>query len=140
MRIAERILSELAPRKPNSLLAEGVAAQALARDYLAAHPECRLVATATPADAAIACVNPDMEKLACYALIGQLKQMAPVVLIAADNTAPMDFGDYLALGMQRLVEADEEMRALYVFDLHTYKPAPDWLNAKYWANPELWKP
>jgi hypothetical protein len=24
------------------------------------------------------------------------------------------------------------------FDIHTYKEVPDWLNAKYWANPQNW--
>jgi hypothetical protein len=41
--------------------------------------------------------------------------------------------------MQRLAEADDGY-LLYLFDLHTYKPAPDWLNSKYWAHPERWKP
>jgi len=27
---------------------------------------------------------------------------------------------------------------VFEFDIRTYKPAPDWLNAKNWANPEQW--
>ncbi|MDD3447840.1 MAG: DUF6231 family protein [Gammaproteobacteria bacterium] len=27
---------------------------------------------------------------------------------------------------------------LYGFDIATYKVTPDWLNSRYWANPELW--
>lgn len=27
---------------------------------------------------------------------------------------------------------------LYRFDLYDYKKVPDWLNARHWANPELW--
>lgn len=28
--------------------------------------------------------------------------------------------------------------ALYQFDIAKYKPTPDWLNPKNWANPQLW--
>ncbi|MGD8939893.1 MAG: DUF6231 family protein [Gammaproteobacteria bacterium] len=27
---------------------------------------------------------------------------------------------------------------VYAFDIASYKTTPDWLNNKYWANPELW--
>jgi len=27
---------------------------------------------------------------------------------------------------------------VYLFDIETYKRTPDWLNARHWANPELW--
>ncbi|TKA91199.1 hypothetical protein FAZ79_01265 [Guyparkeria sp. SB14A] len=27
---------------------------------------------------------------------------------------------------------------VYLFDIKTYKHTPDWLNARNWANPELW--
>ncbi|WP_290652932.1 DUF6231 family protein [Aquisalimonas sp.] len=30
------------------------------------------------------------------------------------------------------------MGTLYGFDVGTYKTTPDWLNPRYWANPELW--
>ncbi|OYY75970.1 MAG: hypothetical protein B7Y33_06085 [Hydrogenophilales bacterium 16-62-9] len=29
---------------------------------------------------------------------------------------------------------------IHDYDLATYKPVPDWLNARYWAHPERWKP
>ncbi|MGD8710180.1 MAG: DUF6231 family protein, partial [Ectothiorhodospiraceae bacterium] len=35
-------------------------------------------------------------------------------------------------------EADGAPAKLYQFDIATYKTTPDWLNARNWANPELW--
>lgn len=42
----------------------------------------------------------------------------------------------LALGFVRC--AITERHHYYLFDLKTYKPAPDWLNPKFWANPQNW--
>jgi len=40
----------------------------------------------------------------------------------------------VSLGFTRY-RADEP---IYLFDIETYKRTPDWLNARHWANPELW--
>ncbi|WP_322520450.1 DUF6231 family protein [Guyparkeria halophila] len=40
----------------------------------------------------------------------------------------------VSLGFTRQM-ADEP---IYLFDIETYKRTPDWLNARHWANPELW--
>lgn len=48
--------------------------------------------------------------------------------------------DFLALAMRRraiTAEADGE-HVFYSYDLKTYKPVPDWLNARFWANPHMW--
>lgn len=48
--------------------------------------------------------------------------------------------DFLALAMHRravMTDADGE-HVFYGYDLKTYKPTPDWLNPKYWANPHMW--
>ena len=29
---------------------------------------------------------------------------------------------------------------IHYYDLDTYKTVPDWLNARFWANPERWEP
>lgn len=138
MRIEDLILAELQQRKPARLLAEGMAAQKLALDYFSAS-ESALVAAHEMADLALAFIEAELERETALALIGQLKQQAPALLVAARENQPLVFNDYLAFGMQRLAEADDG-QLLYLFDLHTYKPAPDWLNSKYWAHPELWKP
>lgn len=47
--------------------------------------------------------------------------------------------DLLALGfsLYRTYAAGQGNLHLYRFELDTYKATPEWLNSKYWANPEL---
>ena len=60
------------------------------------------------------------------------------VLLLAPETGALRT-DLIALGMERLQPGDEGASpALYVFDIGRYKRTPDWLNARHWANPELW--
>lgn len=139
MHIEDLILAELKQRRPTRLLAEGMAARTLAQDYLSIQEGSMLVAASEMADLALAFIEAQHAREQALALIGQLKQQAPALLIAAREKRPLAFNDFLAFGMQRLAEADDG-QLLYLFDLHTYKPAPDWLNSKYWAHPELWKP
>lgn len=40
----------------------------------------------------------------------------------------------VSLGFTRQAAGDP----VYLFDIETYKHTPDWLNARNWANPELW--
>lgn len=139
MPLEDLILAELTQRRPARLLAEGAAARTLARRHVSAHADCALVAATDAADLALGFVEENTGREAAFSLVGRLKQQAPVVLVAALEGSPLAFNDYLAFGMQRLADAGEG-RQLYLFDLYSYKPAPDWLNAKYWAHPELWKP
>jgi len=47
--------------------------------------------------------------------------------------------DMIALGLSLLCELDETgAERLYYYSLYDYKKTPDWLNPRYWANPELW--
>jgi len=52
--------------------------------------------------------------------------------------------DSLALGFSQIDNSaiaeplSEPGLQIFEFDIRSYKPAPDWLNAKNWANPERW--
>jgi hypothetical protein len=48
--------------------------------------------------------------------------------------------DLFALGLERMSRAQENGKSmeLFGFDIRRYKTTPDWLNARYWANPQLW--
>lgn len=48
--------------------------------------------------------------------------------------------DLLALGLRLLQQysVDTDSYHLYYFDLYDYKTTPDWLNSRFWANPERW--
>lgn len=45
-----------------------------------------------------------------------------------------------ALGLQQQArfEQDGELVEAWSFDIRTYKAVPDWLNPRFWANPENW--
>lgn len=47
--------------------------------------------------------------------------------------------DFYGLAMQRHTrfQRDERSLTLFTYDLAQYKAVPDWLNSKYWANPEM---
>src|SRR3989344_3600160 len=46
--------------------------------------------------------------------------------------------DFFALALQasERFQRDEQTLNLFTYDLLEYKQVPDWLNAKFWANPE----
>lgn len=44
----------------------------------------------------------------------------------------------LALTRQARYELDGTAWQAWSYDIRTYKPVPDWLNPKFWANPENW--
>ena len=35
--------------------------------------------------------------------------------------------------------SNNHMAQVFIYDISEYKDSPDWLNNKYWANPELWE-
>jgi len=57
---------------------------------------------------------------------------------------PEDAGaapELLALGFRREGTFTDNAHAwlAFTYQLHNYKSVPDWLNARFWANPERWK-
>ena len=46
--------------------------------------------------------------------------------------------DFYALALQasERFQRDAQVLSLFTYDLRDYKQVPDWLNAKFWANPE----
>lgn len=66
--------------------------------------------------------------------------ISPRIVAIARADCPLKRLDFLALGYEMLALDEGDEIALYQFDLATYKQVPDWLNARYWAHPERWKP
>lgn len=46
----------------------------------------------------------------------------------------LNIDDLRALGLRRLTGSER----LFQFNLDDYKSKPDWLNSRYWANPDRW--
>lgn len=70
------------------------------------------------------------------ALLAALRDVhARRLLVLASEASAIDFK---TLGLELLAGYPETGRQLYGFELKSYKSTPDWLNAQYWANPEMW--
>ncbi|WP_420429296.1 DUF6231 family protein [Algiphilus sp.] len=63
---------------------------------------------------------------------------AQAVLAVADSACPLAPAQWRSLGFLPHWHDEEAGLTLQGFNLYDYKHRPDWLNAKHWANPELW--
>lgn len=139
---------------PRTLLALGPDAGQPLDAYAAAHGECALTAMPT-ADwdgmgsfdlVFVAGVVEHLSKGEATTLLCRLRDrharrlyvVLPMGREWASHASVWEQNDLIALGMERVGVCAEERLHLYRFDIHTYKPAPEWFNSKYWANPELW--
>lgn len=74
-------------------------------------------------------------------LISQTRlYVAPRLLLAESVGCALDTEMFRALGFTLCASEAAENMNIYDYDLDTYKSVPDWLNARYWAHPERWKP
>ncbi len=75
-------------------------------------------------------------------LLGSLRDLRARRLLVAvpAHDARWGLDAMLALGLEAAGHATggDGPLALYTFDIDRYKRTPDWLNARNWANPELW--
>ncbi|MEX0386189.1 DUF6231 family protein [Spiribacter onubensis] len=76
-------------------------------------------------------------------LVGRLRDLhADRVLVIASGEPDGHLGrqELIGLGFQRWGSSRDPdgRRRWYEFDIAHYKVTPDWLNARHWANPELW--
>lgn len=65
---------------------------------------------------------------------------APRILLAVAADCALDEAMFRALGFTLSATDAVENRRIHYYDLDTYKMVPDWLNSRYWANPERWEP
>lgn len=83
----------------------------------------------------------DLDATQARALLARVRDfISPCIVVIARADCPLKRLDFLALGYDRLALDEADRIAIYQFDLATYKQVPDWLNARYWAHPERWKP
>ncbi len=103
---------------------------------------------------------PETRRIDCAVLIGLLENLQKphalhilaslrdihahqlIVVVPVHDSAGIsewEQTDFLGMGMKmhsRDHDAQHDIH-IYTFSIDTYKPAPDWLNSKYWANPHL---
>lgn len=76
-------------------------------------------------------------------LLGSACRASPNLLLVEQTTTHLNedlLSDehFFAFGFRVLEKSanSDRKRALYAYSLSNYKPAPDWLNSRFWANPE----
>ena len=82
-----------------------------------------------------------LDELQAQHLISQTRlYVAPRILLVVQQSCALDAAAFRALGFTLSATDTTENVRIYHYDLATYKTVPDWLNARYWAHPERWKP
>ncbi|MDD9805707.1 MAG: DUF6231 family protein [Gammaproteobacteria bacterium] len=92
----------------------------------------------------VVCAAADMANTPFEHLISRLRDQdcERVYLYRPGEAAARDDNFLRALGL-RLMRAyagedGDTGGRLYYFDIFDYKDAPDWLNSRFWANPQMW--
>ncbi|MBF7141384.1 MULTISPECIES: DUF6231 family protein [Pseudomonas] len=73
-------------------------------------------------------------------LLGGIRNLnASRLAVLADlGASPWAETDFYALALQKTAtfQRDAQTLGLFTYDVREYKQAPDWLNARFWANPQ----
>ena len=136
---------------PRRLLMIGAQAFPALQAFKEAHPETEVFhAMPGPLPAELAAQRFDLAlvvdclehlpKRAGLELLGGIRNLnASRIAVLADLPAcgwqDTDFYS-LALQLTERFGRDEQVLTLFTYDLREYKQVPDWLNARFWANPE----
>ncbi|AOE84183.1 DUF6231 family protein [Pseudomonas sp. TCU-HL1] len=151
-RTPQQALAALLERSaPQSLLLVGNSPLPALEAFAAAHPASQVVQVpAGPLPAEQAARRFDLALLAdCLEhlpkrtgleLLGGIRNLnASRVAVLADlGACGWQDTDFFSLALQasERFHRDQQTLTLFTYDLREYKQVPDWLNAKFWANPE----
>ncbi|MCF7203036.1 DUF6231 family protein [Pseudomonas oligotrophica] len=136
--------------RPTRILHVGHSDQPAITAYAENHPDARVErcsAAPTPAQATqrydLAIVADCLEHLprsSGQQLLGGLRNLNSSRLAVLVDLADADWQltDFYALALQvnQRFRREDQTLTLLSYDLLEYKQAPDWLNAKFWANPQ----
>lgn len=136
---------------PQRVLVVGASQFPALEAYKQAHPDVhvsRAMPGALPADVAaqrfdlalaVDCLE-HLSKREGLKLLGGIRNLnASRIAVLADLTAcDWKETEFFALALQNneRFQRDEQILTLFTYDLREYKQVPDWLNARFWANPE----
>lgn len=85
------------------------------------------------------CAREDVSRV--LAVARDLYAARTVVMSACDpldEAQPVTRNFMFSMGFRSRGGADNSDISLYEYHIHDYKTVPDWLNARFWANPENW--
>jgi hypothetical protein len=145
--------------QPQQILSIGPAGQELFTSYLVGCLECSLqecisVPTLEQLDGYgrydlvfVSHVLESMPKSQAEQLIARLRDLHSERLIIVlpigkdwpGHASHWQQTDMLGLGFSRVAKFQykQHLVHIYAFDIASYKTTPEWLNSKYWANPEM---
>jgi len=151
-RTPQQALAALLERvSPQRLLLVGSRFPALDA-FVEAHPHVQIdIAPPGPLPSALAATRFDLAVLVeCLEhlpkreglqLLGGIRNLnASRVAVLADLAAcGWHATDFFALALSESERfcREAQVLSLFTYDLHDYKQVPDWLNARFWANPEM---
>ena len=152
-RTPQQALAALLERHaPQRLLLIGASEFPALAAFEAAHPETQVFRTAPGAlpahlagqrfDLALAvdCLEHLGKAEGTRLLAGIRNLNASCIAVLADPAASgWSDTDFFSLALQasERFARDQQVLKLYTYDVREYKQVPDWLNAKFWANPEM---
>lgn len=147
------LLAILDQHQPASLLCISREPIPAVSAFSAAHAGCTVTCTdqvPLPAELSsrrydLAIVADQLEALAMRTgveLLAGLRNLSVsrmAVLVDLQQAEGWQENDFFGLAMQRHARFSKDDRSLtlFTYDLADYKNVPDWLNSKYWANPEM---
>jgi len=135
---------------PHSVLLVGASFPALDA-FAAAHPRASIdIASPGPLPAELAGKRYDLallvdclehlEKRDGLQLLGGIRNLnaSRIAVLADKGASQWEDRDFYSLALQtsERFRRDEQVLDLFTYDVRDYKQVPDWLNAKFWANPQ----
>ncbi len=137
------VVSRLQEIQPASVCALDAASYQLSRQAL---PDTPLKAHDAPPDSLCALalgveVLEGLEAQQASQMINHTRvYVAPSMLLVAHSRCALDDTGLRALGFTLTDKDPLDEVCIYYYDIATYKAVPDWLNDRFWAHPERWKP
>jgi len=91
-------------------------------------------------DLAVACLEPGENERHARQLIAVMRDLLARQLLVFVPEKLLDDTSLIGLGLNRQArfETDDVHWQAWSYDIRTYKSVPDWLNPRFWANPENW--
>jgi len=139
----DHLRTRLLEIQPESVCALDAAARQLAGEVLPDTP-VRTPASQPDAPCALALGIDALNGLSAAQaqhLISQTRlYLAPRILLVVPSGCVLDEAMFRALGFTLSATDPTDGTRIHDYDLDTYKTVPDWLNPRFWANPERWEP
>jgi hypothetical protein len=139
----DHLRTRLLEIQPDSVCALDAAARQLAGDALPDTP-VRMPGAVPDSPCALALGIDALNGLSAAQaqhLISQTRlYVAPRILLVAPSACVLDEAMFRALGFTLSAADPVADLRIHYYDIDTYKTVPDWLNPRFWANPERWKP